>query len=112
MPTVVNTDTSAAKNSTLSIRRSRTWRARRRFKRGLADSCRTVDVACPGATADIRKPRILEYENRFRLLELRFAAEQLFDGHAHLGDAAEDRALASLLHVLERHPVGGVRQRH
>src|SRR5574341_1033287 len=39
MPAVVNTDTSAARNRSSSIRRSRTTRARRWAKRGNAAAC-------------------------------------------------------------------------
>jgi hypothetical protein len=53
MPTVVNTDTSAARNRMLSMMRSRTTRERRRARRTLLDCCGRLDVACPEATADI-----------------------------------------------------------
>src|SRR5687767_5690511 len=113
MPTVVNTDTSAARNSTLSIRRSRITRARRRVRRRLAGSCRTVDVACPGATADTENLdcRVEKAISRVApakspppvaaALELRFALEQLFDRHADFRHPAEHRALLALLSVLE-----------
>ena len=56
MPTVVNTDTSAAKNSTSSISFSRTMRARRRDRRWLGTEASITLVASPG-TADIRRTR-------------------------------------------------------
>ena len=57
MPTVVNTETSAARNSTSSISRSRMMRERRRARRSRPVA--TVHGSLPG-TADIEKaPRIL-----------------------------------------------------
>src|SRR5688572_6713567 len=82
MPTVVNTETSAASNSTSSISRSRTMRARRLARRS------------------------------FLNLQSGFALEQLVDRHADFRHAAEHRALLAFLHALERHPVGVIGQRH
>ena len=59
MPTVVNTETSAARNSTISISRSRTMRARRRARRS---PWRALPISVFGrGTADMKgkPPRIL-----------------------------------------------------
>ena len=114
MPTVVNTDTSAARNSTSSISRSRMMRARRRARRSLRDSRHASVVVGPG-TADMKDGSADSIETKTRpgkqfrgrawrcqqaSLELRFALQQLVDRDADLGHAAEHRALLALLHVL------------
>src|SRR5262245_40126524 len=125
MPTVVNTETSAARNSTSSISRSRITRARRRARRS---PCMLVGISVvwPG-TADIggKAPRFYKnkippgkrsasgmgFFRRKRLLVLGFALQQLVDRHAHFGHATEHRALLALLHMLERYLVGRIGQR-
>ena len=57
MPTVVNTETSAARNSTSSIMRSRMTRARRRARRSPPIRA-SISVVWPG-TADMKSSAIL-----------------------------------------------------
>src|SRR5688500_12878104 len=108
MPTVVKTETSAARNSTSSMMRSRMMRARRRARRSLR-SVASIRVVWP-ATADIRKSSAIL--QRARLLQLGVALQQLVDRHADLGHAAEHGAFLAFLDMLERDAIRRGGQRH
>src|SRR5262245_32548427 len=122
MPMVVKTETSAARNSTSSIRRSRITRARRRARRSPRIAS-LISVVWPG-TADMKKASRILYKQKpagdrisaaggqERLLELGFALQQFVDRHADLGHPAEHGALLAVLQVVERDLVGRLGQRH